>query len=217
MASIYFAVIALKKSEIRVVAQTLRDQNMVKVAGWLEQNKDQLYGDSREDWKPFIDNISIRDLMSTGTTVYQSATALIDRLDEDITDLTPLLKPYIELYIIDVFALFLKKYKNLASKIDYNVAQRGKCCLVVPYGISKEFQEIHDLLLKAYSNLWHTVYSEYRRGSLSRIVLRPDDLSNFREYLSSISKEDLPNLTNYQELNSRWGQPTHTSVPRVGR
>lgn len=217
MAKIYYAVIALKNSEVEAVATELEVRNMEPIAKWLVANKDLLYGAGREDWMPFMDGESIRDFLEGNPKVYKSATSLIDKIDDDATDISVLLDQSVDLYVIDVFALFLKKYMKLAPKLDLAIAMTDtKCCLIIPYRISKDFTGIHDSLVDSYIKLWTTVYKAYRTGSLSRTVLRPDDLRNFRQYLVKLYPEDQPNPATMRQVNNRLGEPTHTQVPRFG-
>ena len=217
MAKIYYAVIALKNSEVKAVAKELEVRKMEPIANWLVANKDLLYGAGREDWKPFMDKESIRDFLEADPKVYKSATSLIDKIDDEATNISMLLEQSVDLYIIDVFALFLKKYINLATKLDFAFAKTDtKCCLIIPYRISKDFTGIHDSLVESYIKLWNTVYEAYRMGSLSRTVLGPDDLRNFRQYLVSLYPEDQPNPATMQQVNKKLGEPTHKQVPRFG-
>ena len=217
MAKIFYAVIALKNSEVAAVAKELESRKMEPIAKWLLTNKDLLYGAGREDWKPFMDNDSIRDFLEDDPKVYKSATSLIDKIDDDAADISVLLDQSVDLYVIDIFALFLKKYMKLAGKLDFAAAKTAtKCCLIIPYRISKDFHQIHDSLVDSYIKLWNTVYKAYKMGSLSRTVLGPDDLRNFRQYLVSLYPDDQPNPATLQQLNKRFGEPTHTQVPRIG-
>lgn len=50
---IHYAVIALNKKEAEEVIEGLRKQNKDKLAEWLEENNDRIYGDIPDDWKPF--------------------------------------------------------------------------------------------------------------------------------------------------------------------
>ena len=218
MAKIYYAVIALKNSEVEAVATELEVRKMEPIAKWLVANKDLLYGAGREDWKPFMDSESIRDFLEDDPKVYKSATRLFDKIDDDATDISVLLDQPLDLYVIDVFALFLKKYTNLAAKLDFALAKTTtKCCLIIPYKISKDFTGIHDSLVESYVKLWKTVYKAYRMGSLSRTVLGPDDLRNFRQYLVSLYPDDQPNPATMQQVNKVLGEPTHKQVPRLER
>jgi hypothetical protein len=217
MAKIFYAVIALKNSEVAAVAKELEVRKMEPIANWLRANKDLLYGAGREDWKPFMDDESIRDFLEAEPKVYKSATSLIEKIDDDASDISVLLDQSVDLYVIDVFALFLKKYTNLAGKLDFAFAQtKTKCCLIIPYRISKDFHAIHDSLVDSYVKLWNTVYKAYKMGSLSRTVLGPDDLRNFRQYLVSQYPDDQPNPATMQQVNKVLGEPTRTQVPRIG-
>lgn len=217
MATIFYAVFALKASEADAVAKELEDRGMHTIAQWLLDNKSDLYGPGREDWKPFVDKETIRDFLKDDPQVYKSLTGLIDKkLDADPTDVSFLTKQKVDLYIIDVFALFLDKYKSFADRMDSAVAiSKGKCCLIIPYRISKEFQQSHDLLVASYTASWKSVYKAYREdGSLSRTVIVPDDLRNFGRYLVNLLPVGGANEATLQTINDNFlGQQTHSEVP----
>jgi hypothetical protein len=217
MASISYAVIALRLNDVDTVEAELREQKMNTLADWLAANKGALYGKTREDWNPFLQGGSIREFLKTEPQIYRSATALIDdEIDDDASDVTVLIDNPIDLYIIDVFALFLKKYQNLAIRLDQAVAVKdGKCCVVLPYQISKEFQQTHDLLIASYSKSWKAVYKAYsQNGSLSRVVVVPDDLRNFRQHLITRYPDDEPDPGTFQKLNRVFGEVRFTEPPR---
>lgn len=214
MAKIYYAVIALTQNETPEVIQEIKNKNMNQIADWLNNNKNKLYAQDRDGWKPFMDK-SIRELLETETQSFESATSQIDELDDSASNITLLLDTHIELYIIDVFALFKPKFINLATKLDFHLAQRGKCCLVMPYGLSEGIIQLQKPLVTAYSNLWRSVYKEYKKGSLHRIVMMPDELSNFLEYLLVLSKEDRPSLSAAQQLTKMFEEFIETKLPRV--
>lgn len=91
MEKFFDAVIALKKSEVEAVARELEVRKMEPIAKWLLAHNDSLYGAGREYWKPFMDNESIRDLLEADPMVYKSATSLIDKIDDEATDISVLL------------------------------------------------------------------------------------------------------------------------------
>lgn len=204
MATIYYAVIALKASEVETVAKELEGKQLNGAAKWLRDNKNDLYGNSREDWTPFLDKESIRDFLKSNPRVFTSVTNLIDdKIDDDASDVTALDDQTVDLYIIDVFALFLKKYKNLAFRMDPTIAKTAKCCLVIPSKISKDFHDIHDALVASYNNAWKSVSKAYReKGTLSRVALVADDLRNVRQFL----------LTQYKDVP---GKPNRDTAQQV--
>jgi hypothetical protein len=213
---IRYVVLALKKKEADEVIKELRTDKNDRIANWLDQNKDSLYGEGREDWKPFLDGVSIRKVMESEPKDYQSATSLLDKIDEDATDVSVFYNNTIHLFVIDVFALYLKRYKNLAKAIQLDVAKTATSCLIMPYAISQDFKDTHDVLLNAYNKLWHTVYLSYTKGSLFRVLLRPDDIINFRLYFSNtISKENAPNLRRSDEADQKLGYAKRTETPRL--
>jgi len=156
MAKINYAVLALKAAESDALAMKLKTDGLEKMANWLQDNGAELYGETREDWKPFK-NKTIREMLATGARVYESNTGLIDGLDDDLGNITDLYDASITVYFIDVFALYLDRYRLLANRLDFAVGKNAKCCLIVPYGLSKETQEIQDQLMLSFNRLWPTV------------------------------------------------------------
>src|SRR5882724_11628829 len=104
MAKINYAVLALKAAESDALAMKLKTDGLEKMANWLQDNGAELYGETREDWKPFK-NKTIREMLATGARVYESNTGLIDGLDDDLGNITDLYDASITVYFIDVFAL----------------------------------------------------------------------------------------------------------------
>jgi hypothetical protein len=214
---IYYAVIALKDTEVDLVAGDLKTQGMQPLADWLTANKSVLYGPERVDWKPFMDKVSIFDFLAE-MPVYQDVTWVIDeKIDDDASDVTILLEQPIHLYIIDFFALFLRKYQELARAIDGLVAQaEGKCCLIIPYGMSDELRTSHTSLVKSFNQSWKLVYKAYTElGSLSRTVVLPDEMRNLRKYLANLEPTEA-NAQTMRAINDNFlGPQTRTTVPRV--
>jgi len=184
MPRIHYAVIALTKTEAGQVIGALRSQHRQNLATWLTDNKDRVYGDIPDDWKPFSgQNIAI--LIDNSDFV--SETLLISNLGEDFAGLPVLLRS-VEVYFIDIFALFLGKYEELAKRLDAALGAAGKCkcCFLIYYGLSKDIQ---DELEREYRNKWPVVCDAYKRGCLHRIAVRADDLMNFRNHLVNVSIE----------------------------
>lgn len=180
---IHYAVIALNKKEAEEVVEQLKKENKEKLAEWLEANKDRVYGDNPDEWKPF-NKQNITQLISN--TNYVSETPLIYQVIEDHRKIYVL--DFIEVYFIDMFAIFLEKFEELATRLDKGLgsAKEGKCCILIYYGLSKEIQ---DELEAKFCDSWPAVYNGYKKGCLHRIAVRADDINNFRNYLLNILKE----------------------------
>jgi hypothetical protein len=204
MADLYYVVIAPKNGEIDQVVAELKAQNLGLIAQWLAQNKDNMYGRQNEDWRPF-NGQTINQLVNE-TKGYQTATNLIDALDDDLSNLNAVIKSPVRIYFIDVFALFLKKYAKLANKIDALVALHGDCCLILSCELPREIQ---DQLLALYCRFWTEVCNSYRDGDCHRIAIRPDDFKNFRNFLlKRLGSEDAPSQVVNQQLNNNWKYQT---------
>lgn len=204
MADLLYAVIALKTGDVASAVAKLEAQNLTDVGAWLTQNQAEFYGSRIEDWRPFNDS-TIRELVNE-TRGYETQTNLIDQLDEE-ADLE-MIRP-ITVYFIDVFALFLEKYINFARRIDFSIAEKGRCCLLIPSTLPPQMQ---DLLIGTYCNVWRQVCKTYRGGNLHRIAMRLDDLQNFRNCLIKLfGSEDKPTTVADENLNDRFRY--YTKVP----
>lgn len=204
MSDLFYAVISLKNSEVDQVVAKLREQKMDAMAQWLAQRK-AWYGKRNEDWKPFSKEI-INTLVNN-TKGYQTATNLIDALDSTLSNIEIVRESPITVYFIDAFALYVDKYANLAGTIDYHVSDHAKCCLVMSPELPIDMQ---DQLLDKYCSVWKQVCITYRKGNLHRLAIRPDDLSNFCNYLQKhFGSKDAPNPVADRELNQRWFYQTN--------
>ena len=205
MSDLFYAVIALKTNEVPAVVAQLTALKLDTIGDWLTRNYAAFYGNRNEDWKPFKGQ-TISQLINE-TRGYQTQTNLIDQLQSDISNVS-IVRP-IRVYFIDVFALFVDKYKRLADRVDFSLAENGQCCLLVPSGLPPVMQE---LLIGVYCNVWQEVYNTYRQGNLHRIAMRVDDLQNFRNYLLKLfGSNDSPSLVSEQDLTNRF--PFQTRQP----
>lgn len=202
MSDLFYAVIALKTNEVPGVVTQLNALNLNAVGAWLNQNHTNFYGNRNEDWKPF-NGQTISQLVNQ-TKGYQTQTNLIDQLKNDISNVA-IIRP-IRVYFIDVFALFIDKYKDLAARVDFSVAESGQCCLLIPNALPINLQ---DQLIGVYCKVWQEVYNTYRQGNLHRIAVRVDDFQNFRNYLLKLfGSDDSPSLVADQELTNRFRYET---------
>ena len=211
MADLYYGVIALKNSEVDQVIDKLKQQELDTIAKWLTLKKNEdYYGKRNEDWKPF-NGQTISQLVNE-TKGYQTQTSLIDQFDLRTKNYAVVRSSPIRIYFIDVFALFLEKYSDLTSKLDALMAETKECCLIVSSDLPRDSQE---KLIEAYCGVMGQVYDAYRGGNLHRIVMRVDDLKNFRNYiLKTFGAEDVPTLAAERELKQRLPFET-TSLPTL--
>ena len=175
---IYYTVIALKADEVEDVISSLDEKGLTDLSVWLADHKYSIYGELPIDWKPFEDE-SISEIIEENETKcykYQS----ISSLDEECTNTHILSK--IDVFFIDVFAMYLQKYQLLATKVDhaFRHAEEGKCCLLMNYTLPINLQ---DKLEIQYSSTWNQVLKEYEKGSLHRVAARVNDLNNFKNFI----------------------------------
>lgn len=177
---IYYAVIALKAEEVEDVISSLDEKGLNDLSKWLAKHKDSIYGELPEDWKPFEDK-SISELIEENETkCYKCQTKSISDLDEDCAN-TDVLSG-INVFFIDVFAMYLQKYQKLAIRVDhaFRHAEESKCCLLMNYTLPVNLQ---DQLEEQYSSTWNQVLKEYEKGSLHRVAARVNDLNNFKNFV----------------------------------
>jgi hypothetical protein len=174
---------------------------MKTLAQWLHERGDGLYGNTRDDWKPF-DGKTMGELLGKGG-VYHSETHLIDALDEELSNRAILVRSGIEVFFVDVFALFSDWYKRLASMLDLMIADTDKkCCLIVPYGLSDDA----NFVLTAYAATWGGVVEAYLQGALHPIILRADDLTHLRNHLLRLPRPGKePQEQKIQQMDAAFG------------
>ena len=188
---IYYAVIALKAEDVEDVISSLDEKGLTDLSEWLAEHKDSIYGELPEDWKPFEDKSISEIIEENETKCYKCQTKSISDLDEDCTN-TDILSG-INVFFIDVFAMYLQKYKKLAIRVDhaFRHAEESKCCLLMNYALPVNLQ---DQLEEQYSSTWNQVLKEYEKGSLHRVAARVNDLNNFKNFVKHyLENEELPN------------------------
>ena len=175
---IYYAVIALKAEEVEDVISSLDEDGLTDLSEWLAEHKDSIYGELPEDWKPFEDKSIFEIIEENETKCYRCQS--ISCLDEDCAN-TDILSG-IDVFFIDVFAMYLQKYQKLATRVDhaFRYAKESKCCLLMNYTLPVNLQ---DKLEKQYSSTWNQVLKEYEKGSLHRVAARVNDLNNFKNFI----------------------------------
>ena len=194
--NIYYAVITLTKTQADEVISKLKEEGMGLLANWLEDNKDIIYGDLLEDWRPFKDE-KIIDIIDKRSKYYKSETHLIDMLNEDCTNVAGVFSRT-NLFFIDVFAMYIEKFAKFATRADLSFSKNAKCCFLINYALPTDVQI---QLEKTYKETWPSVSEAYNNGSLHRIAVRVDDVKNFKNYLKVLlATQDRPNPINLNEL-----------------
>ncbi|MCK4799093.1 MAG: hypothetical protein KAT05_17095 [Spirochaetes bacterium] len=155
-----------------------------------------------ENWKPF-EGKKISEILEH--ECYECETHLFSEFETN-GDTQVFLK--IDIFFIDIFAMFVDKYKYFASRLDDRFFEGGqtKCCFFLNYVFPKDVQ---DQLEEVYKSNWHTVSEGYKKGALHRIVARIDDLKNFKNIIQieNLRKPDGPNLKNNDSLDELLGEP----------
>lgn len=200
---IRYASIALKQGHVDNVIAHLTAIGLQSVVDWLSAARGTLYGPTMEDWKPF-NGVSVDSFLRDGTpeATFYSETPLMDNLREDFGNTATLVDAEIELFFLDVFALFSDWHKNLALRLDASIADRDKkCCLVIPYGLS----EVSPVLTQ-YGQVWANVVQGYLLGHFCPLVLRAEDLTNLKWFLPRLPRLGArPNQGKANEVDSNWG------------
>jgi len=203
--SIRYAVIALKEKHVEPVVLQLNALKMERIAEWLKKERHSLYGPTMEDWKPF-NGQSVDAFLQDGDPqqVFYSETELIDNLRDDLSNIDILVGAEIELFFLDVFALFSDWHQNLAMRIDNSVADNRdkKCCLVIPYNLSDEVLQV----LNRYRQVWTSVVKGYLLGNFCPVVLRADDMMHLKKFVPRLPRlGSVPNLGKGSAMDQAWG------------
>jgi hypothetical protein len=193
----------LKRAHVDDVVEQLGALGMRRVADWLDAEKNSLYGPRMENWKPFMGQ-SVDSFLLEGAQdeIFYSETPLMDGLRDDFGNFYTLANAEIELFFIDVFALFSQWHKNLAIRLDLALAvPETKCCLVIPYGLS----EVSPVLTQ-YGQVWASVRQGYLQGQFCPIALRSEDLTNIKKFLPRLTRLGArPNPEKGNEMDNRLG------------
>jgi hypothetical protein len=223
---INYAVIALKKEEVEDVINKLSEQGadaaekkdnkrkagLDELIKWLKENKEKIYGELPEEWRPFYDK-RIIDIIKDNSN-YLSKTDLIGQLDNNCKNTDILDKAEIRIFFIDAFAMYLSKYIKFADKLDakYNDAEKANCCFLINYSLPTKCQE---QLEETYKDKWPTLSRAYMDGSLHRIAVRIDDLNNFKNMVRKEYNKPAMNQHFRQIVDEEYG-PTKTK-PQLTR
>ncbi|HEX8149312.1 MAG TPA: hypothetical protein VF591_19170 [Pyrinomonadaceae bacterium] len=209
--SILYATIALTAAESGQVSAALRARPvMAAVANWFDANRANLYGARIDDWRPF-DRRTIGEILNEGEENFRSQTNLVEGLYNGThRSLNVLRNSGIEVYFIDVFALFLDRHRQMANRLDGVLAESEKCCFILPYGLSADCET----LLTECGQHWPTVFDSYiEEGALHRIAMRPAELTHVRGYCLKHTQGG-PNPALAAQMLQRAGE-TPTEVPRI--
>jgi len=201
---LHYAVLALTKTEVEKVIK-LGINNII--TNWLEEHKSR-YGNSPGNWKPFGED-EIEMIIEEKNKYYYKATDLtMCYLDGDPVDIST-----INVFFIDLFSFYLPPYQSLACRSDMHFCSAiyNKCCFLLDYTLPDNVQEE---LLKNYKNHWKDVSKKYSEGYLHRVAARIDDLTNFRDYLITLSN-DRPNLRIKASVDNELGGDTDKDIPRL--
>ncbi len=176
-----YIIVALRHSEVAEVCEILKGKGKSSIAIWLDRNKDTLYGNVSEDWKPFSDK-SIIEILKSKENKFICANEDVD-FDDDRNRVSFLERA--SLYIIDNFALLHEKYSKLIPTIDTCCDSESHCsCFLF---CSKKPTGIQGALYELYTQQLESIPKKYFNGLKCRIVTREDDLHNFME-LSLLDK-----------------------------
>lgn len=211
--TIHYVIMALTIEEVDEVINELDKNKLIESAKWLEKNKKKIYGEFQEDWKPFCDK-KIADIIADDS--YHSNTEYMDQTEllSDFNSETNVKEhfEYIRIFFVDIFALYLDKYIQLAHRCDGHFCNMhtSNCCFFINYTLPNEVQEE---LESMYKKTWPSISKEYINGSLHRMAVRVDDVKNFKNFLTrwpaTLKEQYGPNPANLSRLSTEcgWGKP----------
>lgn len=232
MGKIFYGVIALTIDQANEVVNQLKDEKP-NLVNWLESKKDDIYGNKPEDWKPF-DSISIKEMIETHSygdnpeewepfedinikklienfsdDTYKSQTFFIEALDRLCKDKTKVRSVFdIDVFFIDVCAIYLEKYQEMAKDCNARFAESHNCCFLINPSIpSSLLNEIE----KEYKKVWSFVNLNYIDGDLHRVAFRVEDLLNFKNYIIKTDKVN-PTKKAYRKISGTLNQPEKQSL-----
>ena len=215
---IYYAIIALKADEVDEVIKSLADEELTDLSEWLADHKDSMYGKFREDWKPFEDKSISKIIEESKPECYICQTISLSNLDDDCAN-TDILEG-IDIFFIDVFAMYLQKYQKLAIRVDskFMDAEKSKCCFLMNYTLPANLQ---DELEQNYNSTWKLVLQEYGKGSLHRVAARVNDVKNFKNFVKLNHRKDKDGANprtkgNMCEYYREHNIPTNDRIPTFG-
>jgi hypothetical protein len=202
---IKYAVIALKATHVDSVVSQLKDLGLQRISDWLSAERNSLYGPRMEDWKPFHGQ-TVESLLHDEAQgeIFISETPLMDNLNQNLTNTDTLVDAEIEMFFLDVFALFSNWHKDLATRIDNLLADNPdrKCCLVIPYSLSEEVTHV----LTKYGEVWASVVKGYLLGHFCPVVIRAEDMVNLKKFVPRLPRPgSLPNQVRGNAVDQTFG------------
>lgn len=194
---IYYAVIALTKTQVEdLILEFNKKEGMKELADWLNENKDD-YDEQMENWKPFGDE-KITDIIHKNADNYKSETLLIEKLDENCKNVYCLIE--INIYFIDIFALYLEKYNNFATRCDFAFcdAKKSICCFLINNSLPHNIQE---QLLNIHKEAWPSVSEGFENGSINGFAYRAAEVKNFKnQVLNLLTNEINPHPNTFKTV-----------------
>jgi hypothetical protein len=234
MGKVFYGVIALTIDQANEVIYQLEDEKP-SLVNWLKSKKDYIYGNKPEDWKPF-DSVSIREMIEThyygdepekwepieniniktlienfSEDLYKSQTFFIEALDNTCEDKKKVNFVFdIDVFFIDVCAIYLEKYREMAKECSARLAINHNCCFLINPSIPPSLlNEIE----REYKKVWSYVNLNYIDGDLHRVAFRVEDLINFKNYILKTDKIN-PTKKAYRKISGTLNQPEKQSLPK---
>jgi len=182
---IYFTVIALNKHQADEVILKLKEEKQDDLAEWLGENKELIYGEYAEEWKPFKED-TLEDIICADSNCYESETELIRTLNPECTNILSL--SHVRVFFIDIFTIYIDQFEKFATRADLYLTNDtiNNCCFLINYELPIEGQK-H--LERKFKEIWPTLSVGYKNGGLHRVSVRADDVRNFKNYLKRIILE----------------------------
>lgn len=209
---INYAIVALTKVQVQEVVVKLRGEKEDILLSWLNKYKDQIYGDLPEDWKPFGEDNTIKEIIEENSENYHSETDAIESLSEDCCNIDDI--NHIQVFFIDIFSMYIDKYRKLATRSDlaFCPAKEHNCCFLMDFRLPVEVQEKLELI---YKELWPSVSKRYNEGCVHRMASRIDDLNNFKNFLNRNKNSNKPHPKSGSQVASRFEKYGVGPLPRL--
>lgn len=200
---IYFTIIALNKYQADEVILKLKEERQDDLAEWLGDNKELIYGEYAEEWKPFKED-TLEDIICAGSNCYESETGLIRSLNPECTNILSL--SHVRVFFIDIFTIYIDQFEKFATRADLYLTNdaTNNCCFLINYELPIEGQKY---LERKFKEFWPSLSINYEEGGLHRLSVRVDDVRNFKNYLKRIIFEgrDRPDPDSDKAAEDYWG------------
>lgn len=182
---VLYAILALHRAEAEEVVGHLTAKKKDTAAAWLSDNKDALYGDAAEDWKPFLRRRPLQQLVSENNGAYLLQKEVFRLLDDDAGNYEGYADANIRLFFIDPFLTCLPKYRLLAKSLDLFLCEgkMRRCCFAVYPGFPDEVRR--DLKTER-EQAWRAVFRLLPRGAQNEVLNDPNAI---RQKLNSVWKD----------------------------